>query len=102
MFNHPSLSILAICAKDRPELESFFDYLQSMAHVKLVLEKATPVDLSPYDVVISTDTSGEVNGIDSIRCVRQSSSMSASFFPKTLLNWSMIPQGTPANWCSAR
>jgi predicted dehydrogenase len=66
MFNHPSLSILAICAKDRPELESFFDYLQSMAHVKLVLEKATPVDLSPYDVVISTDTSEGEEKIESL------------------------------------
>ena len=57
MLNHPPLSILAINAKDSPALDSFFTYLQSMAHVKLVLEKATPADLSPYDVVISTDTS---------------------------------------------
>ncbi|MBW2469337.1 MAG: Gfo/Idh/MocA family oxidoreductase [Deltaproteobacteria bacterium] len=58
MLTHPQISILAINAKDSPELDSFFRYLQSMAHVKLTLEKAPPGDLSPYDVVISADTTG--------------------------------------------
>jgi len=57
MLNHPPISILAIKAKDSPALDSFFVYLQSMAHVKLALEMATPADLSPYDVVISIGTS---------------------------------------------
>ena len=56
MFNHPPLSILAISENVSPALDSFFEYLQTMGHVKLVLEKATPADLSPYDVVISADT----------------------------------------------
>ncbi len=57
MLSHPPLSILAIYGNDSVELNPFFEYLQSMAHVKLALEKATPADLSPYDVVISADTS---------------------------------------------
>ena len=58
MLSHPQISILAINAKDSPELDAFFRYLQSMAHVKLALEKAIPADLSPYGVVISADTTG--------------------------------------------
>jgi predicted dehydrogenase len=56
MYAHPPLSILAISANNDPVLDSFFAYLQSMAHVKLDLEKSTPADLSPIDVVISADT----------------------------------------------
>ncbi|MGD9122385.1 MAG: hypothetical protein PVG59_17025, partial [Desulfobacterales bacterium] len=58
MLSHPQISILAINAKDSSELSPFFDYLQSMAHVQLALEKAIPADLSPYDVVISAETTG--------------------------------------------
>ncbi|MGD8991291.1 MAG: Gfo/Idh/MocA family oxidoreductase, partial [Desulfobacterales bacterium] len=56
MYAHPPLSILAIKSNDGPVLDSFFAYLQSMAHVKLDLKKSTPTDLSPYDVVISADS----------------------------------------------
>jgi predicted dehydrogenase len=55
MFAHPPLSILAIIGKESPEPDSFFEYLQSMAHVKLAVNFATPADLSPYDVVITVN-----------------------------------------------
>ena len=55
MLGHPPLSILAVNTEDGPDLDSFFAYLQTMAHVKLVLETTPPADLSPYDVIISVD-----------------------------------------------
>jgi predicted dehydrogenase len=56
MYTHRPLSILAVSAKGSPKLNSFFAYLQSMAHVKLAVEKTTAADLSPYDVIISAST----------------------------------------------
>ena len=55
MLSHPPISILAVKTDDSPALDSFFAYLQRMAHVKLAFEKAIPEDLSPYQVVISAD-----------------------------------------------
>ena len=56
MYPHPPLSLLVIIAEENTEVDSFLEYLQSMAHVKLALNHTTPADFSPYDVVISADT----------------------------------------------
>jgi len=58
MFTHPSISILAIAAENKPELSSFFSYLRSLSHLDLIFKSEIPSDLSPYDVVITTDTAG--------------------------------------------
>ena len=55
MFTHSSLSILAIAENDGFGLDSFFNYLQSIAHVKLVVDSEIPADLSPYDIVITAN-----------------------------------------------
>ncbi len=56
MYAHPPLSILAIAGEDRIELGSFFEYLQSMAHVNLAIDSQIPADLSLYDVVITAQS----------------------------------------------
>ncbi len=56
MFTHPLLSILAIAGQGKSELDSFFEYLGSMAHVKLAVHPEVPADLSAYDVIITADT----------------------------------------------
>jgi predicted dehydrogenase len=56
MLSHPPLSILAICEEDSSELDSFFEYLQSIPHVLLAVNSAIPADLSPFDVVITAQT----------------------------------------------
>ncbi len=56
MFSHPPLSVLAIAGEDSYELDSFFEYLQSMVHVTLLVNSTVPVDLSPFDVVITAQT----------------------------------------------
>jgi len=55
MSTHSSLSILAIAGNDGFGLDSFFNYLQSIAHVKLVVDSEIPADLSPYDIVITAN-----------------------------------------------
>jgi len=56
MFTHSSLSILAIAERDSFGLDSFFGYLRSIAHIKLVVSSEIPADLSPYDVIITANT----------------------------------------------
>ena len=58
MMIHPPLSILAIASEHHPELESFFFYLQSISHIQLSISAEIPEDLSPYDVILTDDTTG--------------------------------------------
>jgi predicted dehydrogenase len=56
MFTHPSISILVIAAEHLPELHAFFSYLRSISHLELIVKSEFPSDLSPYDVIMTTDT----------------------------------------------
>ncbi|MBW2440432.1 MAG: hypothetical protein JRH12_08165, partial [Deltaproteobacteria bacterium] len=58
MMIHPALSILAIASDPNPELGSLFSYLRSISHIQLSISAEIPADLSPYDVVITSDTAG--------------------------------------------
>ncbi len=57
MFKHPSLSVLAIVRQEKTDLASFLEYLQSMPHVSLNISSDIPADLSPFDVVITAQSS---------------------------------------------
>ncbi|MDX1708757.1 MAG: hypothetical protein R3274_09170, partial [Desulfobacterales bacterium] len=56
MLSHPPLSVLAVVAEEKAELTSFLEYLQSMTHVNLRISSEIPADLSPFDAVITTQT----------------------------------------------
>ena len=58
MMTHPPLSILAIASEQHPELRSFFSYLHSISHIQLSINSEIPADLSPYDVIMTDDTTG--------------------------------------------
>jgi predicted dehydrogenase len=62
MFNHPSISILAVVEEHAAELRSFFSYLQSIAHLNLRIHCEIPADLSPYDVIITVNTKDDAEG----------------------------------------
>ncbi|MGD8881582.1 MAG: Gfo/Idh/MocA family oxidoreductase [Desulfobacterales bacterium] len=64
MFTHPSLSILAVSEEDNSWLHPFFSYLQFISHVKLTVNPEIPGDLSPYDVVITANTTNLSEGCD--------------------------------------
>ncbi len=64
MFTHPPLSILAIVPNVSSELASFFEYLKSMAHVKLAVNSEIPADLSPYEVVITAHNTPQVENYE--------------------------------------
>ena len=59
MFTHPSLSILAVCEENNSALRSLFSYLESISHVNLTVNTEIPEDLSPYDVVMTTQTANQ-------------------------------------------
>ena len=64
MFTHPSLSILAAIDEDHSSLSPFFAYLQSISHVKLTVRREIPADLSPYDVILTANTTDLGQGCD--------------------------------------
>jgi hypothetical protein len=66
MFIHPSLSIFAVAGEDNSSLHPFFSYLQSISHVKLTVSPEIPADLSPYDVVITANTTVLSEGFDQL------------------------------------
>jgi predicted dehydrogenase len=66
MFTHPSLSILAVIDEDNSSLSPFFFYLQSISHVQLTVKRQIPADLSPYDVILTANTTDLCEGCDNL------------------------------------
>lgn len=68
MIQHPRLSLLLVVEEPAPSLQSLIDYLQSMNHIRLSIEKQLPHDLTPYKVVL---TLGAAAAGDDLDCLVQ-------------------------------
>jgi hypothetical protein len=53
MISHPPFSVLFVIEDDCSLPKSFMAYLQSMRHLKCVVARQLPADISDYDVVIT-------------------------------------------------
>ena len=61
MIVHPSLKILFVAAQEDTSLQPLLSYLGSIDHVEVTVESQVVDDLSPYDVVVTADTTSLAN-----------------------------------------
>jgi predicted dehydrogenase len=61
MIVHPSLKVLLVAGQEDTSLQPLLSYLVSIHHVEVTLESQVVNDLSPYDVVVTADTTSLAN-----------------------------------------
>ena len=53
MMSHPPFSVLFVIEDDCSLPKSFMAYLQSMPHLKLLVARQLPAEITNYDVVVT-------------------------------------------------
>lgn len=66
MIQHPRLSMLLVVEKPSPSIQSLIDYLQSMRHIHLSMEKQMPHDLTPYQVLLTVGSAAAEEDLDGL------------------------------------
>jgi predicted dehydrogenase len=66
MIHHPNISVFFVVEDDDLSFASFFEYLQSMPHIRAVIEPQLPHDLSSYDVVVTFNSKNSTDTNDSL------------------------------------
>ena len=57
MIVHPSTAILFVTDREDSSLQPLLSYLQNIGHLKLTIETQMVGDFSPYDVLVTENTS---------------------------------------------
>lgn len=64
MITHPPISILLISKGAKPSLRPLLSYLQSIPHISLHLTPELPQEISPYQVIVTSETGDLVDTND--------------------------------------
>ncbi len=67
MIVHPSISILFIVKDDDFSLKPLFSYLDTMSHIELTVKSLLPLDMGPYDVIVTKDIGAFDDGDDYLK-----------------------------------
>ncbi len=67
MIAHPPTIVLFVIDEGVSSLKSLCSYLRSIPHLQLVVEPQLPHDLSPYDVIVTSETAAYADNHDHLR-----------------------------------